>query len=302
MWEAVKEYWDLIVGFIVGVGLSFMAHIDSEIVRRIYSVIILILVCMAFFRTVRQTIEKKRIKKKERQHNVIDAVVDNLSPVKTIRIAENPTKEGEKIEELFIKISGGHTIMKKFKELFDKYKGYFLTVLLAILTAIEMFSGVINQLCGGVFVINGVEVLPFATLLITTIVGLISNGWTKEQNEKIKALFSKSSTDELVKAEIRKSFKDNTVKHSEFTKILSTKEKELECLHTELQNLKNTLSAKKEMYVMIPQLATEEDVQLASNAVYDCETRIYNKGVEIDDVKATLETLKTNINALKSQL
>ena len=302
MWEAVKEYWDLIVGFIVGLGLSFMAHIDSEIVRQIYSVVVLILVCMAFFRTVRQTIEKKRNRKKERQHNVIDAVVDNLSPVKTIRIAENPTKEGEKIEELFIKISGGHTIMKKLKELFDKYKGYLLTVLLALLTAIEMFSGVINDICGGVFVINGVEVLPFATLFITTVVGLISNGWTKEQNDKIKALFSKSSTDELVKAEIRKSFKDNTVKHSQFSKILSTKETELESLKTELQSLKNTLSAKKEMYVMIPQLATEEDVHLASNAVYDCETRIYNKEKEIEEVKVTLETLKTNINALKSQL
>lgn len=302
MWEAVKEYWDLIVGFIVGLGLSFMAHIDSEVVKRIYNIIILILVCMAFFRTVRQTVEKKQNRKKKRQRNIIDAVVDNLSAVKTIRIAENPTKEGEKLEELFIKISGGYTIMKKFKEIFDKYKGYLLTVLLGLLTAIEQYGGYINQLCGGVFVIEGVEVLPLATLVITIIVGILSNGWTKEQNDKIKALFSKSSTDELVKAEIKKSLKDNTTKHAQFVKIFNTKETELETMKTELKSLKNTYNAKKEMYNMIPQLATAEDVQLAGNAVSECENRIVAKEAEIEEVKTTILTLQTNINALKSQL
>jgi hypothetical protein len=193
-------------------------------------------------------------------------------------------------------------IMKKLKEIFDKYKGYLLTVLLGVLTAVEQYGGYINQLFGGVLVVNGVEILPIVTLFCTVVVGILSNGYTKEQVEKIKALFSKSSTDELVKAEIKKSLKDNTAKHSQFTKIHASKETELENLKSELESLNNTHNAKKEMYHMIPQLASAEDVQLAANAVYECQQRIVNKESEIMEVKTTVENLKTTINALKSQL
>ena len=192
--------------------------------------------------------------------------------------------------------------MKKFNEFFDKYKGYLLTIALGLLTQIESCGGYINQMFGGVLMVKGIAVVPFITLILTVVVGLLSNGFTKEQWEKIKALFSKSSTDEMVQAEIKKSLKENTEKHKQHSKILATKEAEYANLQSELESITNTYNAKKEMYVMIPQLAKEEDVQLASNAIIECKAKITAKEAEIEDTKATIANLATTIGALKSQL
>jgi hypothetical protein len=53
---------------------------------------------------------------------------------------------------------------------------------------------------------------------------------------------------------------------------------------------------------MTPQLATEEDVQLAHNAVIEVKGKIDAKVVEIESTKATIDNLSTTIRALKSQL
>lgn len=303
MWDLVKKYWDLLSGFLVGTALSFMAHSDIEKVRFIYSVIILLLVCMGLFRFIRQAVEKGVKKKREsRQHSLLDVMVDNQIAVKAIGFAQDPTKEGDKVGKLLKTLLGGKKIMKKLKELFGKYKGYLLTVLLGILTAIETCGGYINQLCGGVLTINGVAVLPLATLVIAIIVGILSNGYSKDQVEKIKALFSKSSTNELVRAGIKKKLAESKANHTQFVKIQATKEAELANLQSELEGLKNTYFAQKEMYGMTPQLATEEDVLLAANAVRECEANIANKKVEIEETKTTISNLEATINALKSQL
>ena len=299
MWELVKKYWDLLSGFIVGLALCFMAHYDSEMVRQIYSIVILVLACMGLFRLIRQAVDKK----KKRKDTLIDVVVDNLTAVKAINLAQEPTKEGEKIRNLFTTLWGGKNyIMKKLKTLFDKYKGYLLTIVMGALTFVEAYGGFINQLCGGVLMVNGVAVLPAVTLVLTIVFGIISDGHTKEQIEKIKALFSKSSTNELVNAEIKKKLKDNSAKHTQFVKILSTKESEKANLISELEGLKNTYYAKKEMFGMTPQLATEDDVLLAHTAVRECESKITSKDAEIAEVQATVSNLETMINALRSKL
>lgn len=304
MWDLVKKYWDLLSGFIVGLILSFMAHYDSERVRLIYSVIILLLVSMGLFRFIRQSVEKGMKKRREnREKTLIDAVVDNQIAVKAIRMAQDPVKEGEKVGKFLKELSEvKKSIMKKLKQLFSKFKGYLLTVLLGILTAIEAYCGYVNQICGGVFTLNGVEVLPFATLVITIIVGILSNGYSKEQMEKIKALFSKSSTSELVRAEIKKKLADTKCNYTQFCKILSTNKAELANLQSEKESLTNTCMAKREMYGMTPQLATEEDVLLAVNAVRECEVKINSKEAEIAEVEAKVYGLETTINALKAQL
>ena len=193
-------------------------------------------------------------------------------------------------------------IMKKLKTFFDKYKGYLLTIALGLLTLVEQYGGYINELCGGALVIGGVEVLPVITLVATIIVGLLSNGFTKEQWEKIKALFSKSTTNEMVKAEIKKTLKSKSEQLKQFNKILFTKENEHDNLNSELEKLNTTLQAKWEMYQMTPQLATDEDVKLAQNAVSACEKNIKDKEAEIEEVKKTIEDLTTAIGALKTQL
>lgn len=304
MWDLVEKYWDLIIGFIVGLGLSVMAHSNSETVRMLYSVIILVLACMGLFRFIRQSIDKRRAKHRaNREHNLLDGMVDNLITVKAISLAQEPTKVGENAGKLFIKIlEVKKDIMKGLKQFFDKYKGYLLTIVLGVLTVVEHYGGYINEICKGSLTVKGVEVLPIVTLVCTILVGILSNGYTKEQKEKIKALFSRSSTNELVHAEIKKKLKENSNKLSQFNKILSTKETELENLKSELEGLENSYNAKGEMYTMTPQLATEEDVKLALNAVMDCRVKIDNKTAEIEEYKATVSNLATTISALKSQL
>jgi hypothetical protein len=302
LWDLVKKYWDLFIGFIVGLALSIMSRSDNEIVRWVYSDILIVLASVGLFRFIRQAIDQER-KKKQRERTMIDGVVDSLAVIKVINFAQEPTKEGNKIKKLFITLWGGKNyIMKKLKELFDKYKGYLLTVVLGVLTAVEQYGGFINQLFGGVLVFNGVAVLPVITLALTIVVGLLSNGYSKEQVEKIKALSSKSTTNELVAAEIKKQLKDNTTKHTQFVKIVSTKESELADLNSELEGHKNRYFAKKEMYGMTPQLATAEDVNIAANAVKECESKISNKEAELADARINVSNLEATINALKSKL
>lgn len=192
--------------------------------------------------------------------------------------------------------------MKKVKVFFDKYKGYLLTIALAILTIMEDYGGFLNDIFGGKLVIGGYEILPLITLVATIIVGLISNGYNKEEREKIKALFSKHSSNELVIAEIKKTIKEDEAKLKEFNKLLAVQEAALENCETTLANAKNTLAAKREMRNMVPQLATDEDVILATNNVVACEAAVNEKKNEIAQTNLSIKNLTTKINALRNQL
>ena len=282
----------------MGIALCVIAHIRLERVQLFYSIIILFLCSIGLFRTIRQAVEANK-----REPNIIDNVVDNQIAIKAVRIAENPTKEGEKIGKIFIDIMEvTKSIMKKLKELFDKYKGYLLTIALAVLSVIEDYGGFINQICGGKFVIGGCEVLPLVTLGAAVVVGILSNGYTKEQHEKIKALFNKSSTDEMVKAEIKRTITTKTAKLTEEKRELAKMQTELDNLNAELERKKNTHAAKQAMFAMQPQLATAEDVQTASTEVVNTEAAIANKKADIEKAQNSISALETTINALKSQL
>lgn len=298
----MKKYWDIISGLSAGILLAILARFELETIQLVYSVIILMLVCVGVMRIIEQAIEKQR-QNKARDRTIIDNMIDVQNPIKAISLAQSPTKEGEKIGKIIIILWEITKMMwGKIKTFFDKFKGHLLTLVLAVLTVIEMCGGFINDMCGGTLIIDGIEVLPVVTLLCTAIVALLTNGYTKEQRDKIKALFSRTSTNELVRTEIKKKFKENSTQLAEFNKLLTTQEHELENFESELKSLNNVLQAKREMLAMIPQLATNEDVQLAANAVAECQTRIDNKKVDISKTKGSIETLTTTINALKSQL
>lgn len=304
MIKFIKTYGDIIGGIAAGAFLSIIAEFQLERIQLIYSVIILMLVCVGAFKIIRQAAEKKR---QDRKKTIIDSMVDGQKSIKAISLAQAPTKEGEKVGNLIITIfTGGVKAMKNFfskaKTFFSRFKGYLLTAALAALTVIEMYGGFINDLCGGAVVVNGIEVIPVATLVLAMVVGLLSNGYTKEQQEKIKALFSRSTTSELVLAEIKKTIKEKTAELAKYNKILTVQENELANLNSELETLTNTLKAKKEMYAMIPQLATDADVQLATTAVTECQSKIAVKNEEIKRTSATISTLTTTISALKSQM
>jgi len=298
----IRKYWDIISGLVTGISLAYFARFKLEKVQLIYSVIILMLVCIGVFRIIKQAVEKQR-HTTERKHTIIDSMLDGQKSIKAISLAQAPTKEGEKLGEFILRllreIKGA---MKNFKTFIEKFKGYLLTIALAILTVIEMCGGYINNLFGGVLVIKGIAVIPVITLVCVVVVGVLSNGYTKEQQEKIKALFSKSNTNELVLAEIKKTIKEKTAQLTQFNKELTTQEHELATYEKELETLNNTLRAKKEMCAMIPKLATVEDVDLANKEVVNCQAKIEVKKNEIIKTKETIQILTTTINALKSQI
>jgi hypothetical protein len=302
MKNIIKQYWDIIGGIAASILLTIISSYELEKIQLYYSIIILTLVSIGILKIIRQAVEKQG-NKRVRKRNIVDSILDGQSSVKAINLAQAPTKDGEKIGEIIIIILKGiRKIMKNLTTFFSKFKGYLLTIALAILTAVEMCGGYINEICGGTLIVNGVAILPLVTLICTIVVGILSNGYTKEQREKIKALFSKSNTNDIVQAEIKKTIKEKTAQLAQFNKLLTTQEHELENYESEISTLNNTLQAKKEMYAMIPQLATNEDVQLAANAVTECNAKIADKKNEITKTKTTIDELTTTINALKSQI
>ena len=296
----IKEYWDIIGGVLAGLGIAALAKFELLTLQVCYSVIILIIVCIGFLRLIRQSTQKKQ---KDRRHTAIDAVVDGQKPIKAIGLAQSPVEEGEKIGKKILSLWEGLEPMRdKFKRFFSRFKGYTLAAALAVLTGVEMCGGVINSAFGGVLTIGGVAVLPLATLVCAVLVGAISNGFTKEQLGEIKALFSKSDTNELVHAEIKKQLSEKTTLQAQLNKELKAHRHELADLESELEALNRTMQAKREMFAMVPQLATAEDVQQATAAVAECEAKIAAKEIEISETEATVDTLTTTISALRSQL
>ena len=297
----INRYWDIIGGIAAGAAITAVAQFKLDIVQLCYSIIILMIVCIGVFRIIRQEVDKRR--HNERGHTVVDTIVDKQKPIKALNIPQEPTREGENLGKKLIELWGvTKPAMEKIKMFFSKFKGYMLTTALAVLTIVEMCGGFVNTACGGVLTINGIEVLPLVTLGCTAVVGILSNGYTKEQRDKIKALFSKSNTNELVKVEIKKTIKEKSALLAQFNKALTTQQHELANLNAELEALNNKVNAKKEMRAMVPQLASDEDVQLATNEVVGCQAKIADKTAEIAKTTATIDTLNTEISALRSQL
>lgn len=298
----IKENWDIVGGVLASVALAYMGRLQLEAIQLYYSLIILALVSIGALRIIRQAIEKQIAGKKRKKH-MIDRVIDNQQSIKAISLAQSPTKDGERVGFFVIKIMEvAKQGMNKIKAFIGRFKGYILAVALGFLTVFEMGGGYINSLLGDIFVIGGVEVLPVIALSAALVVGMMSNGYSKEQLEKIKALFSKSSTNELVAEEIKRTVKEKQAELIKYKKDLSTKENELANLKSEHEKLNNTLNAKKEMCKMTPKLATDEDVRVATDAVIECNKNIIAKEKEIIAVKQAVETINTTINALKNQL
>ena len=196
MWDLVKKYWDIFGGIVIGVLMTVFARCELQKIQLCYSIIILILLSIGFLRMIKQTVNEHR----ETRHTVIDTMVDGQQAVKAVSIAQNPTKDGEVLGYAIIKLwEGLKKIMKKIKELFDKFKGIVLSVALGALTIVESYGGYINEWCGGTLTFKGVDVIPLVAFVASLVVGIISNGWTKEQKAKIKAFLKSGASDLLVK-------------------------------------------------------------------------------------------------------
>ena len=294
--KLLKKNWDIFGGSISGMVLSVIASFKLERIQLIYSVVILMLVCIGLFRMLKQSFSSPK-----REHNIIDNMVDTQKPIKALTFAEEPTKKGEELGEVIIEtIRGGRNIMKNLKVFFDKFKGYISTVSLALLTAIEMYGGYINELCDGKLVVEGVEVVPLVTLALTVVVGLLSNTFTKEQWKTIKELFKKVKNNILLNG-LKKSIKETKSKLKEENKVLTTLENELSDLNVKLENAKNTLHFKQEMVKLNPPLATNEEVLTATRECDKIKVSISAKSHEIEAKKQSVESLKTKLDDLKNK-
>lgn len=300
----IKKNWDILGGLITGLIITVASGFNLTVIQITYSIFILLLVSIGLFRVIKQSIDKqKETRKKERQHNIIDDMVDSQTPVRAISLAQKPTREGERLGHLLIDIlKRGKRIMKNIKTFLDKFKGYILAVALMALSIIEMCGGHLNAAFGNVLVVNGVEVLPIVTLVLSVIVGCISNGMTKEQAEKVKALFTKKPSDELLMAGMKESLKQREADLKQKTKSLTTQELELDNLESQLVAATNMVEAKSKMSKMTPRLATDEEVQQAENTRVKLQAEVNEKKKEIETTKTLIEALNTTIGALKTQI
>lgn len=113
--KLAKTYWDILGGTATGLFLSWLASWEFNEIQVIYSIIILILVCIGLFKVVKNSLDKRLKRKKI----VIDTIVNSQKPMKAIEIANNPTKSGEELGETIIEsMKGWRRIMQKIKNLF----------------------------------------------------------------------------------------------------------------------------------------------------------------------------------------
>ena len=301
MIKFIKKYWDLIIGFVAGVSLAVLSRFKIDKISLINSILISILLSVGVLKIIKETIEKTK-----RRDTVIDKMLDHQTPMQAIKLASDPTEDGEEVgKNVIILLGVFKQFMEKLKTLFDKFKGYILAICMMILSMVELCGGYINDLCGGVFTVHGVEVLPIITLVASTVIGLISNGYTKDQKEKIKALMTKTSSgakNQIVANEITKTLKTKESELKDLNKKLATQEKELEVITKKFDEMKNTYDAKVQMNGMTPQLATSDEVKSSYENMKQAKLNVDAQNVEINKTKAVIDTTKTMINALKSQL
>lgn len=258
---------------------------------------ILLLASIGTLRVIKQKVDK-RIHPK-RAPSAVGSNADRQK-ANTAFIAQAPTREEKTLGKN--KLKRKDTKMEKLKVFFDKFKGYILTAALAVLTVVEMCGGFINQLCGGVLVVGGIEVMPLVTLVCTAVVGVISNGFTKEQAQQIKAIVKAPDKNATVKGVIKDTLKTKVEELTKLKKELATQERELVKLEGVHDQLCDVLQARKDMAAMDPEIASPDEIRKAEADVREALAQVEAKKAEIEKTKASIEVYQTKIAALKLQL
>lgn len=304
MWNLIKKYFDIFGGILLSIFLTIIARFKLEKIQLMYSIIILMLVCIGVCSVIKKT-ASNRVKKdkKERKINIIDKIVNSRKEVKAVNIAQNPLKEGE---ELYIAMKKSRKdirkVMKKIKRFFDKFKGVILTILLTIISLISEYGGFVEDMFNGKPVIKGVNIISLVALISAIIVGILSNTHTTEQIKKIKELFTKKPSDEIVNEELKNQLKLNEATRKSLEKQIENKNLSIDTFKQELEQAKNVYNAKIEMLNMTPKLATEEDVQNALSKVNEIEEKITKVKNDIIELDKKLFDVNTLITALKNRL
>lgn len=132
--QTLKRYWDVFSGVFVGLIYSFIVQWELYKIQLAYSVIILILVIIGFFRFF--------IKSKNTKRDLIDKSLDTQKFTKAIHIAENPCQEGEELGKLVVDtIHGGQKMVKWI----SKNRGALIGALIFVYSVLEGIFGFLYQ-------------------------------------------------------------------------------------------------------------------------------------------------------------
>lgn len=257
MKDLIKRYWDIFGGAFCGLGLSYMVHWELNNIQLIYSIIILILVCIGLFKVLKTSVDKQL----QRKQMVLDKLIDNQKPMRAISIANNPTKTGEDLAEVLIDtMKGGKKLMEKIKNLFA-WIGHYWQQLLGLFSALitygiyiyalleEKFSFILNvlpqtaqfQLWGKI----GLIVIATIILILTLRnefkwVGLGSIETAKNYIEqKTEQINSQLSGD--AKANVKKAVKQFESEYKKVVKEISNYESQIKSIESQIKSVSELL-------------------------------------------------------------
>ena len=160
--QTLRKYWDVFSGTIIGIVYSIIVNWNLYKIQIAYSVIILILVLVGFFRYF------FRSKKKS---DLIDKTLNTQRFTKAIHIAENPCQEGEELGKLVIEtINGG----KKMTKWINKNKGAIIGALFVILSVLE---GIFNFLYQYLPFQLGFNIVSIAFTVTGALIAVFTSGF-----------------------------------------------------------------------------------------------------------------------------
>lgn len=131
-WRCIKiikfflKYWDVVGSSALGMFLIVIVSYKIELIQLISSAIMLMLLILGVFKLLKTRSNK----------NIVDKLLDNHKVFKTIKIAENPTMQGEELAEITINmIEGGTFKMKNYLNKISKLQGgsFIITAICIIL-------------------------------------------------------------------------------------------------------------------------------------------------------------------------
>lgn len=302
MLDLIKKYCDIFSGTILGLMLSAFVSFKIEKIQLIYSVIILVLLCIGLFKVVKTSITKSMKRKKI----MIDRIVENQKPMKAIIMAQNPTKQGEELAEVLIDtMKGGKIIMKKIKNLFiwiGKYWQQIIgligtfayAVLITVMLIYDKFGFILNKLpqtfawqLGSKIAIGVLSTIAviFSVRNQVKWVGLGSLDTARKYLEELANSNSKKLS-ATAKASLKKALKTCKKTLADYKKDLATKQTKKTKLETQISDLKELMKLG---------VGSDEELQ-------ETTTSLTQENALIADVQAKIDSLQSQIDKYESIL
>ena len=304
MKDLIKRYWDIFGGTIGGIGLSIIANFKLDGIQLIYSVIILILVCIGLFKVLKNSIDKSFIN----QHKVLlDKIVDNQRHMKAIKMANEPTQTGEELGNVLIDtMKGGKKVMQKIKNVFvwiGKYWQQIIGLLGTLCYACIMvyafvfdkFEFILQYLPQGegweigTKIAVGVISVIFVIFSVRNQVKWVGIGSIEQANQYLQELATATETklSSSAKENIKNALKQMKAQLKGVGKTISSIKKEITDVEKEIASLKELL-----------QIGLSEN-QVRYNDLMSKKNKLNSDLAQKQNEEANL---KTNINKYKELL